>query len=235
MLALIAILEFEMSDKSEVEKSDDVVSSGGTGVAEQPASGTDFAPAVVDSQSAASAPRRFMSKGGALVALGVLLLLIGVGSWGLWFTRQTEKPQETTKTVAPKLQQKIDASEKLRASRDYDGAKAVWQQSLAGNPTEEERYKAYRQIGALDETKGDLAAALVSYHEAEKLTDTKWRPEYEAMARCYEKLGDKPNALKYYQLSLDMYPDSEQYVGDRKYYTKKIERLKQTVGTQQNG
>jgi tetratricopeptide (TPR) repeat protein len=181
--------------------------------------------------------QRFGRKAKLLTALGAVLLLIGIGGLGMRFVADKPEPvADKPKATPTRLEQNRADSEKLRATQDYDGAKAVWQQTLdSKDATEEERYKAYRQKGALDETKGDYTAALVSYQEAEKLTDATWRPELEAIARCYDRLGDKPNALKYYEKVLAMYPATEQYIGDRKYYTKKVEALKQAVGAGQNG
>ena len=228
-----------MSEKDKVELSGGVVPAD-TDVQKQGADSESRSDETLHEEPESTEPdetHQPLGKGRLLIVLGVVLAVIGLGGWSYWFFNQTGNSQDgtKTKTQAEQAKEQLASSEKLRAKQDYDGAKAVWQATIDGEATEEERYKAYRQIGALDETKGDYAAAIASYLKAVGLTKATWRPEYEALARCYEKSGDKANALKYYELTLKMYPDSEQYVGDRRYYTKKIERLKLETGRAQNG
>jgi tetratricopeptide (TPR) repeat protein len=176
--------------------------------------------------------RRWGAKGVLLVILAVCV--IGGVAGGVWYT---QRPDEAKTVVVDdeKYQQTLKDTGKLRATQDYDGAKKVWQGYIENDSTNAEKYKAYMQIAALDESKGDYQAALAGYREAEKLGTGEWRAENEAIARCSEKLGDLQTALTYYQRTLDTFPGGEQYDSDLRYYKNKIEKLKQALEAKQNG
>lgn len=169
-------------------------------------------------------------KGRVFLLLAVVLLLLGAAGTA-WYLLRDEPVTTNDVTKTEKYQQARKDTDKLRATGKYDEAKQVWQGYIDGNGTEEERYKAYLQLAALDETKGDCKAALVSYYEAEKLTDRTNRAEYEAIARCSEKLNDSRTAATYYQKALDTFPGGPEYDSDRRFYQKKIDAMKQAAGT----
>lgn len=171
-----------------------------------------------------------------ILAVGLLFVAVLLGG-AVWYSQsKANNNANPTEAINIKKFQNAQANtDKLRGSQDYDAAKKVWQSYVDANATDEEKYKAYLQIGALDETKGDYKAALKTYYMAEKLGDKKWRAENEAIARCSEKLGDLQTSLKYYQRTLDTFPGGEEYDSDLRYYRDKIDSLKRALEAKQNG
>lgn len=175
-----------------------------------------------------------------LYAAALLLLVTAAGLTFLSVRSAQQREKDYTVVVNSKdYQQARKDSTKLRGSQDYDAAKQVWQDYIKdeakGETADKQKYKAYLQLAALDETKGDCPAALKSYYAAEKIGKGEWRAENEAIARCSEKLGDLPTAIKYYQRTLDTFPGGEEYNSDLRYYRNKIDKLKKAEEAKQNG
>ncbi len=175
-----------------------------------------------------------------IYAAALLLLVTAAGLTFLSVRPAQQGEEDYAPVVNSKDYQRarID-SNKLRGAQDYDAAKQVWQDYIddgaKGEAADKQKYKAYLQLAALDETKGDCPAALKSYHAAEKIGKGEWRAENEAIARCSEKLGDLPTAIKYYQRTLDTFPGGEEYSSDLRYYRNKIDKLKKAEEAKQNG
>lgn len=186
------------------------------------------------SKAVVMAPAKGWGKKRLLLVLVAVVLLAAAAGAAYWVRSNDEASNSApTETAAQKkLQQDIDKAEELRGSRDYDGAKAIWQDYVDGDYDNEQKYRAYLKLGALDETKGDCSSALNNYRQAEKLGTGEWRAENEAIARCSEKTGDLRTALTYYQKTLDTFPGGEEYSSDLRYYRNKIAKLKQQLGEQ---
>lgn len=183
-------------------------------------------------------PKRRFAMSKIVMLATAFIVIAGIVGGAVWYSQreETERPQDAQAVVnSPKYQQARQETEKFRASGSYDAAKATWQEYIDGDYSEEEKYKAYLQIAALDESKNDCKAALVSYYAAEKLTDRTYRAENEAIARCSEKLGDWATAQAYYQKALDTFPGGQEYDSDRRFYQKKIDSMKQKAGATTNG
>jgi tetratricopeptide (TPR) repeat protein len=117
--------------------------------------------------------------------------------------------REYPRTDAGELAQ-LQLGQGLLKLKQYDRALETYRKFLDSNPGQKlHRLFAYQNLGYAYEGLGDYQRALDSFQELVDMGESFLQPwGYLNMARCYEKLDRREEALKNYRIFLEKFPDS---------------------------
>jgi tetratricopeptide (TPR) repeat protein len=132
----------------------------------------------------------------AAAAVGAIILVIVT----MFAVMHLRAPKEDAKTVMN------DVRAKTFAGQD-DEAIALLQGQISKSGSNQDKLSFYMQLGAIQEGKGDYAAAVDSYRSADAI-QSGFGTRY-AVARAAEAGGDKAVALEYYRKCQTMLKNGE--------------------------
>lgn len=135
-----------------------------------------------------------------LVGAGIILL-IGGGAGTFWYLQDGGKPGE-----GQRIDTKEEAIEALTTpQQNYDRAGASEALAAAAEQAKgsKERADLYQQQALVEQQRNNLAKAIELYEASLKEQDNGFL--YEPLAKLYEKTGNKPKAVEYYQKTRAFY------------------------------
>ena len=150
------------------------------------------------------------------------VLAIAVGGAARWLqTYPAQRKAAEQKAIA---EQTNDIQTKS-LSGDYDAAHEEIQKQLdKSDLSDNEKQALLFQEGLTYENQKQYDKAIESYKKAAAVKDTQMTAE--AMARTYETMGDKQNAIKYYKKAITLIPaDYPLADTDKRHYGEAIKRL----------
>lgn len=147
-------------------------------------------------------------KVGRVLIILILVALLAAFGYLLWTNKS--KPAGTNNTnqaQQPRVQTTYEAARQKATSGDYGGAQAQLDQSLSSAPDAAKKADVYVSKALIAYNTKHYDDALQSAKSAEDLLHNVRSGRL--VAQVYRAMGDKPNAVKYYQITLDRYSQAE--------------------------
>ena len=144
----------------------------------------------------------------AVLPVAVVLVIV-VGGFGWWLIAHNHKPALTTDTTADNLTYNtlINEQNLLSANANYDQAASDWIAYAATTPSKAHKESAYINAADLYMSNSQYTQAVNLCKKYEALAGVTFE-EAELAARAYTALGNKQEAIHYYQEAIRLLPAS---------------------------
>jgi len=159
----------------------------------------------------------------------VLLILGVVGGWMYNAIQQSivddKAVKQATERTAKVNKTENDAQILVEKSGDIKGAELIYDNAIRAAGTDSDlKYRLLMNKATLYFNNGDYQKALVTARQAEVVIKNSNVEQF--LAQIYEAMGDKQNAIKYYDLAISLLDKSSPMAdSDKNYYQSKISEL----------
>jgi tetratricopeptide (TPR) repeat protein len=149
------------------------------------------------------------------ICLVTAVTAVGIGIWV--YRQKIEADNQEFNTLLAEQQQ-------LMAYSKFDQAASLWTSYAAKSPNRSHRGMAYLNAGALYITNRQFTQAATMVQKAEAADGITFN-EAEEASTVYLQLGNKPEAIHYYQEAIRLIPPSEDKTADIAGFKEAIKEL----------
>jgi predicted negative regulator of RcsB-dependent stress response len=146
-----------------------------------------------------------------LIVCVIIIVLLGGGGATAWYFLYGQKPKtsttNTTKTVNQAVATAVSDAQTLANNGNTTAAAAKYDVAIKSSTDNTQKSIIMSSKATLYFNTGDYNGALVAAKEAEAVDKTKNVESF--IGQIYEKMGDKQNAIKYYQNAIALVDKSQ--------------------------